>query len=225
MLNVPLLKSMNIDHILTSCQLIQESDCVIFNAISNNPCMEKEVLYRAFTPFSVDITAKTNDMNRYIGGLDGFICEYRPNYGTPDKPITFEDIAAEYEDTDVADFAISIFDRNGKLPCQWSTGRDWCGERHFFTLVTRVNIHEEYQGIGLEPFLVENLHKIIQYDCCIQIDSVFIPVAALAHETKTALRRVGFTRIGGSDNGYLVKHSQLNLLRSNLSSRSALQHL
>jgi hypothetical protein len=207
MLNTMFLKKNGFQRLAATCQLSPESDYTLFDASPDQKAVKK-VAKQAFTQFNVSISAKVNKKNLYIGEAEGFIIEFWENYGTSDEPINIERLAVMHENVPIVDFTLAILGEDGVLPHQWSTRREWCSNGRCFALVHRISISDEYRTSGIEPFMLDRIHNIIHHDCCIRIESLFIPVSVMLSTTRTKLRKHGFTRLGGSDCGYLARHAQ-----------------
>lgn len=206
MLNIPMLKKNGFQRITTTCQLSPEADYTLFEASPDNKAVVKGT-QQAFTPFSVSISARVNNKNLYVGEAEGILIEFWENYGTAEEPVNIEKLAFMMENAPLMDFTLAILREDGVLPYQWSTRREWCRNGHCFALVHRVSIADEYRASGIEPALMDRLHNIIHHDCCIRIESLFLPTSILLPSSRSKLRKKGFTRLGGSDCGYLARHA------------------
>jgi hypothetical protein len=207
MLNNSFLKKNGFERLTATCLLTPESDYTLFDAAPDAKGIPK-VAKQAFTPFTVSISAKVNKKHMYIGEAEGFIIEFWENYGSQEDPINIEKLAVMHENVPIVDFTLAILREDGVLPFQWSTRREWCQNGGCFVLVHRISISDAYRTSGIEPFVLNCLQNIIHHDCCIRIESLFIPVTILLSTTRTKLRKQGFTRLGGSDCGYLARHAQ-----------------
>jgi len=165
-------------------------------------------------PFSISATAVMKKKTPvYLGSIEGYLCRLQSNYGSIRNPINIEGIAEKLENTYVHSLTLSILnEKDESFPIQWSTGRQWCREGHFFALVHEMSFSDTINEADFEVSLFSALHDIIQIDCCIPIDSLFVPVEIAKSKIGSGLRKAGFSRLSGCEGAYFARHSPLALL-------------
>lgn len=206
MLNVQKLEALNVYQIVVSCTTDSEGEFVLFDR-SEKLSRDK---VNPFVKFTIDLYARVLSAKIHIGILEGYLCRYKENYGTKERPFNIENMASLYENEPVYDFTFSILDdKTGKLTPQWSTRRFWCRENHFIALISDMDVNSKYREAGVDAYIINNLHEVLKVESGVIVDSVFLPEVLLAKNAKLALREAGFTRQDDEQNAYYARHSPL----------------
>ena len=207
MLNNQKLRGLGTCIIAAECRLLPERDYILYDSQSEEPDNHGQ---REIIPFSIYLTAKVKNKTIAIGEIEGYLCYFLhkyPQHSALEESIDIEGIARIYNIGDVYDLTLAIYNKDNQFPIQWSTGREWCRERHFFALIQNVAIKEEYVDTNIGAHLISNIHNVIHNDCCISIDCVFMPIDAVPKKSHSKLRELGFTRIGGIERRYFARHT------------------
>ena len=209
MLNLALLESLGVHQIVSSCQLEPSGEGFVLFDVNEKKDRRR---INPFYHFVISVTAIMERSRTYIGSIEGYLCKLHANYGTKRKKLNIEDLAFKYENIPVSDLTISILnEKDETFPRQWSTGREWCREGHFFALIYKADIDKEFKNTFIEWYLAINLHEVLQSECGIHIDSVFLPEGVMVKKTGRHLRKEGFSRIGGEEGSYFARHSPIAL--------------